>query len=146
MCGTPRKHKKATKRQRKTKFQLNLDGYILNDNPGGGKAGKPYFIVYVGDVDNLYKTTKKPCRKPQYLQAAAATIDLHGYTTSEALDILNESLPNWIETAMMAEYPWVMQVKIVCGCGNQVLSEAVQEWIKSSNNVRNAPKNANIIL
>ncbi|KAL7540964.1 hypothetical protein ACHAXR_010523 [Thalassiosira sp. AJA248-18] len=135
----PRKQKKRC--QTKTKSKGNVDNYILpNSGTSGGKAGKPHFIVQVGEVENLYKTTK-PCDM-QHSAAAVTMIDLHGCTKNEALNILNEKLPGWVETAMRGEYPWVLPVKIVCGCGNQILSETVQEWIKSTGNVSNAPKNS----
>lgn len=57
---------------------------------------------------------------------------------------------------MKGEYPWVITVDIICGGGNQILSETVETWIKSKTNVANAPKciqnsiaivqHANIIL
>ena len=37
-------------------------------------------------------------------------------------------------------YPFVLPDTIVCGCGNQVLSKTVQEWIRSNDRVSNAPK------
>ncbi|KAL7453171.1 hypothetical protein ACHAWC_004842 [Mediolabrus comicus] len=60
----------------------------------------------------------------------------------EALQALRKSLPNWNDLAMKGEYPWVIPVDIICGCGNQILSEVVTDWIKTENNkVRNRPKN-----
>lgn len=41
---------------------------------------------------------------------------------------------------MAEEYPFVIQVKIVCGGGNQILVEAVENWIRQSKNVAMAPK------
>ena len=67
-------------------------------------------------------------------------IDLHGLTKKQALSKLNESLPVWSEIAMKGAYPFVIQVKIVCGGGSQVLSEAVQDWIRQNKNGANAPK------
>ena len=53
---------------------------------------------------------------------------------------LNESLKAWVDAAMRGYYPFVITVVIICGCGSQVLMETVQEWIKSTSQVRNAPK------
>ncbi|KAL7542962.1 hypothetical protein ACHAWF_007288 [Thalassiosira exigua] len=41
---------------------------------------------------------------------------------------------------MQGSYPFVRLATIICGGGNQILSGTVQEWIKSSNRVSNAPK------
>ena len=105
-----------------------------------GKAGKTQFIVNVGEMSNLYKTTNKQTsvggseRKQDDMM-----IDLHGFTAKEALSKLDESLPSWIETAMKGTYPFVIPVKIVCGGGSQILAEVVEKWIKQNDNVANAP-------
>ena len=101
-----------------------------------GKGGKSHFVVQVGEVQNLYKTSKLASQIPSNTPA----LDLHGYTKEEAMAKLDESLKQWVDTAMRGSYPFVIQVKIVCGCGGQILREVVQEWIKSSRNVSNAPK------
>ena len=95
-------------------------------------------MVQVGEVENLCKT-KKSCHL--HHSADVTTIDLHGYTEIKALENLNKRLPEWVDIAMKREYPFVVTVKIVCGCGSQILSETVHEWIKSTGNIRNAPKN-----
>ena len=46
----------------------------------------------------------------------------------------------WVNTAMNGNYPWVIQVKIICGGGYQILSETVDAWIREKKNVSNAPK------
>eukprot|EP00579_Thalassiosira_antarctica_P012385 CAMPEP_0201913032 /NCGR_PEP_ID=MMETSP0903-20130614/3550_1 /ASSEMBLY_ACC=CAM_ASM_000552 /TAXON_ID=420261 /ORGANISM="Thalassiosira antarctica, Strain CCMP982" /LENGTH=485 /DNA_ID=CAMNT_0048448129 /DNA_START=39 /DNA_END=1496 /DNA_ORIENTATION=- len=102
-----------------------------------GKAGKSYFVVQVGEVGNLYKTRKLPSYSPSN---NTPSLDLHGYKGDKALKKLDESLKLWVDTAMKGSYPFVMQVTIICGCGNQILREVVQEWIKSKRNVSNAPK------
>jgi len=111
------------------------------NNPGtdglGGKAGKVFFQVNVGQVENLYKTCK--------LASSCSPIkdfcvDLHGNTREEALDKLDECLPEWMDAAMKGEYPFVVPVLIVCGGGAQILSETVERWIKDNDNVANAPK------
>lgn len=131
----PPKQKKNNKRKGKTKEIA--DSRILF-NPGTvGKAGKSRFIIHVGEVENLYKSTKS-CHLGK--SGISATLDLHGYSKNQALNTLNKRVPEWMETAMNGEHPWVITVQIICGCGSQVLSEVVQEWIKSKRNVSNAPK------
>lgn len=110
---------------------------VNNPNMSGiaGKAGKSSYIIHVGEVENLYKSSKKA----QASVPKAQTIDLHGCTQIEAVDKLNEHLPQWEKLAMEGSYPWVAPVVIICGGGNQVLSDTVKKWIKE-NNVSNAPK------
>ena len=81
----------------------------------------------------MYKTFKSSASSP-------FVIDLHGLSQGEALNKLEESLPTWVETAMKGEYPWVIAVDIICGGGNQILSEVVGEWIKANRQVANRPK------
>ena len=117
------------------------------DTPGtdglGGKAGKVCFHVNVGQVENLYKTSKSIVT---LLSSSRSTklpsLDLHGYTKQEALSKLEECLPEWKDTAMKGEYPFVLPVTIVCGGGAQILSETVERWIKEKDGVANAPKKA----
>ena len=102
----------------------------------GGKAGKSRFTVLVGDVNNLYKTSKPSRRRNLGCQTPhTITLDLHGCTRGEALTKLDSGLLEWNEIAMMGHYPWVIPVTIVCGGGNQILSEAVGNWIKLSDKV-----------
>ncbi|KAL7530890.1 hypothetical protein ACHAXR_003731 [Thalassiosira sp. AJA248-18] len=102
----------------------------------GGKAGKPYYLVIVGEVTNLYKTAKGgSCQKQR-----TRSFDLHGLKSKEALDKLDEQLGTWVSIAMRGSYPFVIPVAIVCGGGSQVLSETVEKWIKSKAEVANAPK------
>ena len=115
------------------------------DNPCtqclGGKAGIPFFIIQVGEIDNLYKT-RNLCSNNRSMP----TLDLHGYTREQALVKLDENLKIWVDTAMKGAYPFVIVVHIICGCGNLLISESVQKWIKSREKVRNAPKNAYLML
>jgi len=110
----------------------------LGDGQLGGKAGKTQFIIQVGEVSNLYKTTKPSSRGRR---EDDIMIDLHGLTAEEAVYRLDKSLPTWIETAMKGTYPFVIPVKIICGGGSQILAEVVENWIKQNDNVANAPKN-----
>jgi hypothetical protein len=119
-----------------------VDHFTLLGSEIGGKAGKSHFVVQVGDVENLYKTTKPSTVSYQQRHSSSIpTLDLHGCTKDETIVKLNESLEVWFEMAMTGSYPFVITAVIVCGCGSQVLSETVQDWIKSTSRVRNAPKN-----
>ena len=109
----------------------------------GGKAGKTFFIIQVGEIANLYKTTKPSAMRSSSsnMRREDIMVDLHGLTKEEALQKLNEDLPGWVDTAMKGEHPWVIPVKIVVGGGNQILAEAVEDWIRNKDSVSNAPKN-----
>ena len=89
--------------------------------------------MHVGEAENLYKVTRP-------LDRTGVTIDLHGLTRDEALAELDAKLPEWINVAMRGAYPWVIPAVIVCGGGNQILSEAVDQWIKANVNVAKSPK------
>mmetsp|Transcript_43849 Transcript_43849/g.92216 ORF Transcript_43849/g.92216 Transcript_43849/m.92216 type:complete len:547 (+) Transcript_43849:199-1839(+) len=104
----------------------------------GGKAGKSHFLVHVGDTCNLYKTTKRSATSSR--KQKPIVTDLHGLNKEEALSKLDSMLPRWKETAMLGEYPFVIPVNIVCGGGNQILSEAVENWVRQNENIANAPK------
>ena len=103
----------------------------------GGKAGKTKFVILVGETENLYKTPKL---LRVHCYSTKAEIDLHGCTREEAVKRLDDSLPQWIEMAMEGTHPWVISVLIVCGGGNQILSQAVECWIRKKDQVANAPK------
>ena len=105
----------------------------------GGKAGKTSYSVNVGQIENLYISSKRSsiCLKSS---SNRKSIDLHGCTKNQALQKLDTALIDWVKIAMEGEYPWVMPVDIVCGGGSQILSETVEKWIKEKKNVANAPK------
>ena len=105
----------------------------------GWKVGKSHYLIRVGQVENLYITTKSLKKSSQNLNTAE-TLDLHGYSKARALDALDQCLPKWVDAAMKAEHPWVIEIKIVCGAGNQELSQVVEGWIKRTKEVANAPK------
>ena len=132
---TPPKQKLHTKKPIDKPQDRSISNPSTEDQ--GAKAGKPYYIVQVGEVANLYKTTKGSSVQKQ----STRLLDLHGLTRKEAVSKLDENLAKWVKTAMKGSYPFVIPVALVCGGGNQVLSEIVVEWIKSKDNVRNAPKN-----
>jgi len=117
-----------------------VDNRLGDDQLLGGKAGKTQFIIQVGEVSNLYKTTK-PSSASRGRRQDDIMIDLHGLTADEAVYRLDKHLPTWIETAMKGTYPFVIPVKIVCGGGSQILAEVVENWIKQNDNVANAPRN-----
>jgi len=123
-----------------TKSVEVVDNPLDDDQLLGGKAGKTQFIIQVGEVSNLYKTTK-PSSAGRGRRHDDIMIDLHGLTAEEAVYRLDKSLPGWIDTAMKGTYPFVIPVKIVCGGGSQILAEVVENWIKQNDNVANAPKN-----
>ena len=105
------------------------------------EAGKSHYAVQVGEVHNLYKSTKPSAKASHYSSSGTSLkLDLHGYTRKEALTKLDETLKSWVDIAMQGSYPFVQPATIVCGCGNQILSETVHEWIMSNDKVSNAPK------
>ena len=105
-----------------------------------GKAGKSYVLVQVGEVTNLYKTSKPSANRNRQPTRKVIIIDLHGLTKVDALARLDTSLPKWVDIAMKGEYPWVIPVNIICGGGKQILAEAVTSWIQKNTQVANAPK------
>jgi len=135
-----------TKPKQRTSQSKATDHVKVVDNPLGdgqigGKAGKTQFIIQVGEVSNLYKTTKHSSAGRGSRRQDDIMIDLHGLSAEEAVYRLDKSLPDWIETAMKGTYPFVIPVKIVCGGGSQILAEVVDNWIKQNDHVANAPKN-----
>ncbi|KAL3789542.1 hypothetical protein HJC23_001350 [Cyclotella cryptica] len=126
------------------KARRNQKMTVSNDIPGlsfshgresRGKAGKSVYPVLIGDRDHLFSSRKKSFHFGKPIQI----IDLHGYSCQEAIQMLDNYLPKLLEYAMVS-IPWVIPVDIVCGCGNQVLSEIVEQWIKRTCGVANRPK------
>jgi DNA-nicking Smr family endonuclease len=70
----------------------------------------------------------------------SSTLNLHGCTKDEATTTPETALVDLMDLAMKGEYPWVIPAVIVCGGGNQILSETVEAWIKDKKNVAIAPK------
>mmetsp|Transcript_3777 Transcript_3777/g.8346 ORF Transcript_3777/g.8346 Transcript_3777/m.8346 type:complete len:533 (-) Transcript_3777:78-1676(-) len=135
--------KKKSKRPRTPKNKTALPSVVNNPSIEGlgGKAGKSHYYIHVGEVQNLYKTTKPSAAASQCSSSSAqSTLDMHGCTREEALKKLDESLEFWNDAAMKGSYPFVQPAVIVCGCGNQILSEVVENWIHEKKNVANAPK------
>ena len=134
------KPKQRTSPTKATKPMKVVDNPHDDEGQLGGKAGKTQFIIQVGEVSNLYKTTKSSSAGRGRRQDNIM-IDLHGLTAEEAVYKLDKHLPDWIEIAMKGAYPFVIPVKIVCGGGSQILAEVVEKWIKQNDHVANAPKN-----
>jgi len=132
------KPKQRITQSKTTKPVEEVDNPLLDQLRG--KAGKTQFIIQVGEVSNLYKTTKSSST-PRGRRQEDIMIDLHGLTTEEAVYRLDKHLPDWVETAMKGTYPFVIPVKIVCGGGSQILAEVVEKWIKQNDHVANAPRN-----
>ena len=147
-CQPPKQKRRSNKKTKNVSLaDAHLNQQMWPNAHCGGKAGKPYYIVQVGEVQNLYKTTKPSLQQRQQQlkqhssSSITSTLDLHGCTKEEAIQQLNYHLTLWEDTAMKGLYPFVIPAKIVCGCGNQILSEVVEEWIRSNKQVANAPKN-----
>ena len=102
----------------------------------GGKAGRAAYPILVGEAANLYKTHQLRQRK----KTCKVTLDLHGCTRDEAKKMLNEGLQAWIDSAMKGDYPFVIPVDIVCGGGNQILSDLVAQFIRDETNVAKRPR------
>ena len=130
------KQQPKPKTQTKQRLQLMTSStFNPTFNGLGGKAGKSHFVLNVGEVANLYKSSKSSNRP-----LAMSTIDLHGCSAEEATTRLDKGLKDWNELAMLGSYPFVHSVTVVCGGGGQVLREVVEKWISRNQNVCNAPK------
>ena len=93
-----------------------------------GKAGKSRYAILVGEVQNLYKTTKPSAMKSH--GGPSFILDLHGHPRAEALtNKLDGSLGIWVDAAMQVSYVSLQSTYLVCicGCRNQILSKTVQE-------------------
>ena len=129
----------------KNKMSSPLDPVLQMSNPTleeglGGKAGKTHYTIQVGEVANLYKTSKRHHRLVNQTQQKILKLDLHGLTKDDAMKLLDESLPTWHNAALAGSYPFVVPVEIICGGGSQILSEVVEDWIKCNECVCNMPK------
>ena len=110
--------------------------YIPKEDSLVGKAGKAVYPVLVGEASNLYKT------RAILVSRKAFHMDLHGCSRHEAMIMLSKGLDTWVQDAMKGEYPFVIPVDIICGKGNQSLSEVVAQFIRDSPHVANRPKRA----
>eukprot|EP00984_Skeletonema_dohrnii_P020532 scaffold10013_cov79-Skeletonema_dohrnii-CCMP3373.AAC.36 len=135
---TPPKSKSSSPRVREP---TAADPSDISSLSLGNKAIKTRFNILAGEVSNLYKSTKPSKKMKAQATRESITIDLHGYTKEAAVEILDASLPSWIDTAMHGNYPFVVPVAIICGAGGQVLSEVVEQWIRENERVTNARKN-----
>ena len=105
---------------------------VCHVSDAGSKAGKAIFPVLIGHEEFLYKSSKAA----KYASKSPRSIDLHGCNKEEALQTLNDAVPIWLNAAMK-EHPYTIPVNIICGGGNQVLSEAVEHWIRETRHVAN---------
>ncbi len=92
------------------------------------KAGKIAFPILVGQVSNLYSSSKASRSRKARIRKIMS-LDLHGLSKKQALETLKENLPRWVDTAMKGDYPFVIPIDVICGRGNQVLSEVVATFI-----------------
>ena len=104
----------------------------------GGKAGKVCFPVVVGNTEHLYKSSKRQ-KKQAHTSQIVRVIDLHGCTAGEALSRLKKEIPVLTDAAMKEE-SFTICADIICGGGNQILSEVVERWIRQNKHVANRPK------
>ena len=124
-----------TRVAKKIKLEAN-DAHLMPlsaNNDLGGKAGKSLYPILVGDVNNLYNTSILKSLPPQKV----ITLDLHSCSWYKAKGVLRKNLEKWIDLAMKGEHPFVIRVDIVCGGGNQVLSELVASFLRDSPQVAN---------
>ncbi|KAL3767262.1 hypothetical protein ACHAWO_003946 [Cyclotella atomus] len=127
--------KKCNPKPRLPKAKTNTGGSPSNHNISeliGGKPGKIFFPVTVGEPNFLYRSSKIKSR----VSSRCLAVDLHGCTKNEAIAKLEQYLPEWIEKAMK-NHPFTFDVDIVCGGGSQILSEEVEKWIKAKATVAN---------
>eukprot|EP00956_Cyclotella_meneghiniana_P001856 scaffold2028_cov74-Cyclotella_meneghiniana.AAC.16 len=121
------------KTRQKTNKILTPTSHNISTESTAGKPGRVYFPITVGDHNYLYRSSKEEkLAHPKTRQ----TVDLHGCTKSQAIEKLNKSLPKWIEFANRS-HPYTVNVDVICGGGKQLLSEAVEQWIRESRHVAN---------
>lgn len=102
------------------------------------KAGKIAYPILVGQVSNLYSSSKASRSRNRIRKIIS--LDLHGLSKKQALETLKVSLPRWVGTAMKGDYPFVIPIDVICGGGNQALSEVVANFIRNEQQVANRPK------
>jgi hypothetical protein len=135
-CQGPKKRHSSSKKK-----DVSESTSVSNPNIFGlgGKAGKSSYDINVGQVENLYISSKRnSIHNRLSVSTARSIIDLHGCNRVEAIARLDNILIEWIDVAMKGEYPWVIPATVICGGGSQILSEVVETWIKEKKNVANA--------
>ena len=76
---------------------------------------KSHYAAQVGEVQNLYKTTKpSTIAFHDNLSGTWLTLYLHGYIKIDALTELDKSLKIAVDTAMQGSYPSVQSATTVC--------------------------------
>eukprot|EP00985_Skeletonema_marinoi_P024498 scaffold17067_cov137-Skeletonema_marinoi.AAC.2 len=137
---TPPKKKKLYSNSKASVEKENLRNNMSFVEHSAAKAGKTAYPVLVsGEVSNIFKTSKQR-RKKLSSRSDKIILDLHGMTKQHALELLEKSLPTWIDQAMKGDHPYVLPVDIICGGGSQLLSEVVANWIRNKPQVANRPK------
>jgi len=132
--------KKTEAKERKPMATTKTDSKpVFNPPTEGleGKAGRVVYPVIVGNSEHLYKSSKKSANSQKF--QIIRDFDLHGCTADDAIAKLDDELSVWTDAAMKEE-SFTIPVDIVCGGGNQVLSEVVERWIRKNRQVANRPK------
>ena len=80
---------RAPKPERRAYLSRSRKLSIEGNAEVGGKAGRTFFPIFVGQNEYLHKSSKTARR----VQVQQDTIDLHGCTRDEALQRLNSALP-----------------------------------------------------
>ena len=135
--GSGRLHNIA--KREKENVSIESTESVSKEDSYCGKEGKSFYPVLVGEVTHLYKTSKLSLRKSKPFQRIT-TLDLHGCSKDEALEMLQKGLHEWVDEAMKGEHPFVIPVNIICGGGNQILSEVVAQFIRDNPQVANRPR------
>jgi len=132
--------KTEAKERRQPIATTNIDSKpVFNPPTEGleGKAGRVVYPVIVGNSEHLYKSSKKSAKSLRC--QIIRDFDLHGCTVDDGIAKLNAELSAWTDAAMKEE-SFTIPVDIVCGGGNQILSEVVEQWIRKNRQVANRPK------
>eukprot|EP00578_Thalassiosira_sp_NH16_P006686 CAMPEP_0181111228 /NCGR_PEP_ID=MMETSP1071-20121207/19159_1 /TAXON_ID=35127 /ORGANISM="Thalassiosira sp., Strain NH16" /LENGTH=436 /DNA_ID=CAMNT_0023195099 /DNA_START=1396 /DNA_END=2707 /DNA_ORIENTATION=+ len=87
----------------------------------GGKAGKVLFPLLVGEVENLYVSTKKGNKQ----NLRTLSVDLHGCSGEDAIKMLDRKLASWVNTAHMGVHPFLIKSM---GSEEQTSCQQAQEF------------------
>lgn len=90
------------------------NSFALAKSTTTAMAGKTAYTVLVsGEVSNIFKTSKK--RRKLCPQTDLVTLDLHGMSKQQALELLDESLPGWVDLAMKGDHPFDWLLTLLWG-------------------------------
>ena len=104
--------------------------------------------LYFQSLLELLSSSKhRSLQAKRSLKYVRSSLDLHGMSKDQASHAaLERSLILWVDTAMKCDYPWVLTVAIICGGGNQILSDViVAAWIRIQSRVANRPKRVTLV-